>query len=387
MRTAMGRAAALMAAAVLVVGCGSGSDDGGAAEDGPISVGVIMPLSGPLADRGKSVVEAVETMATLINERGGVMGRDVRILAKDDKSEPAVGVARANELIGDGVSAILEGLNSPVTLAMQPVIERAGITDVTVGSQAEDILSGKAVQNALRLNPSTSSGNEATAAIVRDEVGGRRIAYLVQNDVYGDETRAGIERALAESAAETVAVAEFPLEQTDFRVPLSKVKSARPDTVVAINAATSSGLPALIEQYAQAGIDATLVPGAGLVSPDVPELAGGKSAEGLISADIYFPDAEPFSTDPAAKSFTDAFRKRTGRAPEKADALAAAALQSWAVGVERAKSLEREAVVAKIRGHAIPDTPFGEITFDARGQAELRFYPYEIIDGKLVPRS
>jgi branched-chain amino acid transport system substrate-binding protein len=93
----------------------------------PIKVGVIFPLSGGAGPQGQHVTQAIQAMAALINESGGVLGRPIEILARDDESTPAVGVSRANELISAGVSVIVEGWNSPVTLAMQPVFNRGPI--------------------------------------------------------------------------------------------------------------------------------------------------------------------------------------------------------------------------------------------------------------------
>src|SRR5436305_703723 len=76
---------------------------------------------------------------------------------------PAVGVSRANELISAGVSVIIEGWNSPVTLAMQPVISRAGGLDITAISKADPILSGEGNPLAIRLNSSNTQDGAVIA--------------------------------------------------------------------------------------------------------------------------------------------------------------------------------------------------------------------------------
>ena len=106
----------------------------------PIKVGLIIPLSGGAGRQGQDVTHAVQGMAALINESGGVLGRPVEILVRDDESTPAIGVAKANELAAAGVAVVLEGWNSPVTLAMQSVLARAGILDITMISKADAIL-------------------------------------------------------------------------------------------------------------------------------------------------------------------------------------------------------------------------------------------------------
>src|ERR1700744_6062488 len=80
----------------------------------PIKIGVIIPLSGGAGRQGQDVANAVQSMAALINEDGGVMGRPIELLVRDDESTPAIGIAKANELASAGVAAVLEGWNSPV---------------------------------------------------------------------------------------------------------------------------------------------------------------------------------------------------------------------------------------------------------------------------------
>ena len=83
-----------------------------AAAADPIKIGVIIPLSGGAGRQGQDVANAVQSMAALINEDGGVMSRPIELLVRDDESTPAIGVAKANELASAGVVAVLEGWNS-----------------------------------------------------------------------------------------------------------------------------------------------------------------------------------------------------------------------------------------------------------------------------------
>ena len=151
---------------------------GRAAAADPVKVGAIFPLSGGDGPQGQHVVQAIEAMAAMVNEAGGVLGRPVQVLKRDDESTPAVGVSRANELIAEGVSVIIEGWNSPVTLAMQPVIARAGVLDITAISKADQILSGAGNPLAIRLNSSNAQDGRVIAEHLARS-GAKRIAFSV----------------------------------------------------------------------------------------------------------------------------------------------------------------------------------------------------------------
>ena len=148
---------------LLAAGLALGLGGAALAQPAPIKVGVIIPLSGGAGPQGQHVTQAIQAMAALINESGGVLGRPLEILVRDDESTPAVGVSRANDLVGQGVSVIIEGWNSPVALAMQPVISRAGILDITMFASADAILSGEGNPLPIRFNASNSQGGAAVA--------------------------------------------------------------------------------------------------------------------------------------------------------------------------------------------------------------------------------
>ena len=358
---------------------------GVAAAADPVKVGVIFPQSGGAGRQGQDVINAMTAMATLINADGGVLGRPIELVIRDDESTPAVGVAKANELAGQGVAVVIEGWNSPVTLAMQPILARAGVLDITAISKADGILTSASNPLAIRLNSSNAQDADVIAKYLAGKGKTGRLAFITENDAYGNGAQSGIEAALKTAGAtyEIATVQKFPFAQTDFRVEITSLQSAKPDRVVAINANEGAGLPALMQQYAQAKMQAPLVCSVGTVSPSVVETAG-PAAEGVVSADIYFPQAEPFASDKENQRFVAEVSKQFKQEPEKYGALGAAALQVWAHAANSVKSLDREKVANAIRGHDIPGTIFGTARFAANGQLQPTYAVFTVKGGKLV---
>jgi len=351
----------------------------------PVKVGVIFPLSGGAGPQGQLLVKSMQTMATLINESGGVLGRQIQIEARDDESTPAVGVSRANELISAGVSVIIEGWNSPVTLAMQPVISRAGVLDITAISKADPILSGEGNPLAVRLNSSNSQDGAVIANYLANRLKAKRIAFMTQNDAYGNGAQASIEGELKKlnHAYEKVAEEKFPFTQADFRVALTNVRSANPDATVLINASEGLGMPALIRQARQARIPGQLVAAVGTMAPSVISVAGD-AANGVVGADIYFPDVEPFASNPVNQRFVAKMQEQHKHAPDKFMALGAAALQVWALAANELKTLDREAIAKRIRGGTFKNTILGDMSFAPNGQLASRHYVFTIQGQKMV---
>ncbi len=354
----------------------------------PIKVGLIIPLSGGAGRQGQDVTHAVQAMAALINEGGGVLGRPIEILVRDDESTPAIGVAKANELAAAGVAVVLEGWNSPVTLAMQSVLARAGILDITMISKADAILASASNPLAIRLN----SANAQDAAIIARYLGGKtkkaRIVFVTENDAYGNGAQQGIEAEFKKAGLDyTIAqTLKFPFPQTDFRVEITSIRDAKPDYVISINANEGAGLPAFLQQYAQANVGVPVVCTVGTVGPSVIETTG-KAANGLHSADIYFPETEPFASNPENKRFVAQMQKQFKTEPDKFMALGAASLEVWAKAVAKAGVLDRKAVAGAIRGQEIPGTIFGTVRFEPNGQMQHRHFVFTVKDGKIVVES
>ncbi len=360
----------------------------GTAAAQPVKVGAIFPLSGGAGPQGQYIVKSLQTMATMINEAGGVLGRQIVIEARDDESTPAVGVSRANELASAGVSVVIEGWNSPVTLAMQPVLSRAGILDITAISKADPILSGEGNPLAIRLNSSNSQDGAVIADYIANRVKAKRIAFMTQNDAYGNGAQASIENELKKLnyTYEKVAEEKFPFTQADFRVALTNVRSANPDAVVAINASEGLGMPALIRQARQAKTPGTLIAAVGTIAPSVINVAG-ESANAVVGADIYFPDVEPFASNAANKAFVAKFQEQHKQTPDKFMALGAAALQVWAMSANELKTLDREAIAKRIRGGSFRNTIMGDMNFAPNGQLASRHYVFTVQNQKMVVES
>jgi branched-chain amino acid transport system substrate-binding protein len=357
----------------------------GAAQAQPIKVGVIFPLSGGAGPQGQHLVKSIESMAALINESGGVLGRQLQIEARDDESTPAVGVSRANELISAGVSVIIEGWNSPVTLAMQPVISRAGVLDITAISKADPILSGEGNPLAVRLNSSNSQDGAVIAAYIANRAKAKRVAFMTQNDAYGNGAQASIEAELKKlgHAYERVAEEKFPFTQADFRVAITNVRAANPEVTVFINASEGLGMPAMIRQARQARLGGEVVAAVGTMAPSVISVAG-EAANGVVGADIYFPDVEPFASNPVNQRYIAKVQQMHKLTPDKFMALGAASLQVWAKAANELKTLDREAIAKRIRGGTFKDTILGEMNFAPNGQLATRHYIFTIKDRKMM---
>lgn len=354
------------------------------AQQGPVKVGLIYPLSGGSGPAAQTNVKAIQSMAAMINDEGGVLGRKIEFVIRDDEGTPAVGVAKANELVAEGVVVVLEGWNSPVALAMQPIFTRANILDITSHGQADAILAGTGNPLAIKLNSSGADTGEATAAFIKKK-GYKRLAFMVQNDVYGN----GAAQALVDGlkklniAYTLVSEQKFPMSKLDFRGELTSIREANPDAVLFWNASSSTGVPTTLQQFKQARINAPIIAGAGVATENTIEQTG-PDANGMFSTDFYFSDIPPFDKIPQNVRFNARVKQMHGIKPDKFMALGALSLQIWAKAANETKSLSKDAIAKRIRGGVIKDTIIGDATFSANGQLQAKFYDYTVTNGKVT---
>src|SRR5690606_6903782 len=114
--TRVARLVVVIATTALVAGgCAlAGSDE----SDGPIKIGAVLSLSGPAAPFGVPERDAAQAYIDEVNEDGGVDGREVELIVKDDKTNPTEAAQVAQDLVDQGVVAIIGSTTGSATQAM-----------------------------------------------------------------------------------------------------------------------------------------------------------------------------------------------------------------------------------------------------------------------------
>ena len=100
-RLAVPTVAGALALALGLTACGSADEAGAADSSGPIKIGVVVPLTGPSSPLGTGDKAAIEQEVKAINDAGGVLGRDLEVTIKDDKSDVPQSVTEFNQLAAD----------------------------------------------------------------------------------------------------------------------------------------------------------------------------------------------------------------------------------------------------------------------------------------------
>ncbi len=198
----------------------------------PIKIGVSGPYSGGSAPMGTSMRDGVKLAAAEINAAGGVLGRPIQLVERDDEALPVHGVQVTQELISkEQVVAGLGFINTAVSLAAQRYYEEAKIpviNNVATGSKITHQFEAPEFPDNYVFRTSAADGIQS-AMIVEEAVVKRKftkVAILADSTNYGQLGREDLEKALDKRGIKPVAEEKFNIKDVDMTSQLLKAKQA-----------------------------------------------------------------------------------------------------------------------------------------------------------------
>ena len=274
-----------------------------------IKIGFPVPLTGPFAAEAKDQVKSAQLAVQQVNDKGGIGGRKIELLVRDDKLNAGEAATRALELIeNDKVSAIVGALSSAIQLATNEVTRARGVLYVSI-SQSDTI---NEVKDASKytfheaLNPTMT-----TAAVAKNTFKkGMKVAYLAADYAYGHEMLRGFKRAGEAIGVETVGEILHPFGAADYSTFFPRISSLKPDILCICNFGRDQANS--IKQAVDFGIKDQMKIVVPVLLNNQRLAAGPEVFEGVIGGANYYWGLE--DSIPSAKAFNDAFRAANGGA-------------------------------------------------------------------------
>ena len=204
----------------------------------PIKIGVSGPFTGGSAPMGVSMRDGVKLAVTEINAKGGVLGRPLQLIERDEEAKNERGVQVAQELINkENVVATVGYINTGVALASQRFYEEAKIpviNNVATGSViTKQFLPPEHKDNYIFR---TSANDTIQSAMIVDEAVNKRkftkVAILADSTNYGQLGREDLEKSLGAKGIKPVAVEKYNLKDVDMTSQLLKAKQAGAQAVL-----------------------------------------------------------------------------------------------------------------------------------------------------------
>jgi branched-chain amino acid transport system substrate-binding protein len=322
---------------------GSGGATGSAKADAPIIVGAAIALSGPLAPFDDGPYKAIQLAIDNVNAKGGMLGRPLKLIIWDTKSDISYGATAAQNVIDKGASMVVVTCDYDYGSAAANIANDRGL--ITFASCAGDPKFGPDGIGPNAYTMSTSSVGEAALMAEWANSKGFETAYvLLQTDTAFDASFAdsfkkrwinlrGVDSFLGEDT--------FSGEDPQIATQITRLKSLpKPPDFILVSAAPPSGVGA-VKQLRAASVDQPFLASD---SWDGDYWLSGVPTLGNMYFVTY---ASMYGTDPrpAMRSFFDAFKAKFGRLPTQSNALTGySVIEAWVRAVERAKSLDSDKV-------------------------------------------
>ena len=201
----------------------------------PIKIGVDGPFTGGSSSMGVSMRDGVRLAADEINKSGGVLGRQIQLVERDDEAKNERGAQIAQELINkEHVVAVVGYINTGVGLASQRFFQDAKIpvmNNVATGSVLTHQFDDQPANYVFR----NSANDSIQAPMIADEAvkrGFKKMAILADSTNYGQLGRADLEKALALKGIKPVAEEKFNIKDVDMTAQLLKAKEAGAEVIL-----------------------------------------------------------------------------------------------------------------------------------------------------------
>ncbi len=333
-----------------------GSDDGpGSGEPVPgvtdteIVVGTHMPLTGPASAGYSKIAPATKAYFDYVNANGGVHGRKITYKVMDDGYNPATTQQVVRQLVlQDKVFAVLNGLGTPTHTGVLDFLHTNRVPDLFVASGSRNWDQPDRYPNTFGFNPDYTVEGKILANHVKTTLPGRKVCFLGQDDDFGQDALAGVEKVLGTDGV--VARETYVTSNTNVAPQIGAFKAAGCEVVIL---ATVPGFTALsVGTAARLGFHPQWV--VSNVGADHPTLARqlGDAAgllEGMVGLN-YLP-MQGDTDNPWIQLFTKVNNEHNGGAEFDGNAVYGMAVGYLFVQVLLAagKDLTRESLVEAVR--------------------------------------
>lgn len=199
----------------------------------PIKIGLVTALSGQSARAGEALTRGATIAIEEINAKGGVLGRPLELVRRDDESNPAKGLIAARELIQrEKVAALIGGLDTPVALAIVPFVNNAKMPFVVPWAAGTAITQNGASSNyVFRVSAMDDEVDKAIVQFARKTYDTKKPGLILVNNPWGESNEHGLKAAMKAAGTEPAGIEKFEGNDVDVVPQLSRLKQAGADTL------------------------------------------------------------------------------------------------------------------------------------------------------------
>jgi branched-chain amino acid transport system substrate-binding protein len=377
----------VLLALVFAAGCGgdddddegsgdtsAGTDTGGGPSGDPIVIGASLPLTGDFAEPGVAAQQGYQVWMEMVNEAGGLLGRPVEMVIKDDQSDQNLVVTDYNALIDqDQVDLLLGTFSSLLNIPASAVAERAQMVYVEPAGGSPDMFNRGFEYLFFAQQATAPHQADLFSEWVLSLPEGERpttAAYIAADDPFGAPVAEGIQEQLEAGGVQTVYSEIYPPETVNFDAIAADIAAAKPDVIAQGSAGLQDGVN-LITALIAAGYSPQQMFQASTPSfaDQYSSAIGVENTEGIFYAVSYHVD----SPTPGNTEFLEAYRAKFDTDPPEDAADAFAAAQVLQAAVEAVGSIDDQAALKDWLHSNTVETILGSLSWDETGAPQQAF--------------
>lgn len=251
-----------------------------------LRIGFVGALSGLSAKSGEAITRGLEVAIDEINERGGLLGRKVVLVKRDDESNPAKGQIAARELIqNEKVPVIFGGIDTPVAMAVVPIVNKERVIYMGTWAAGTFITRNKAEPNfVFRVSAVDELVGKALINYAMKVHGAKNPGYMLINNPWGESNEKGLDLAVAERKIGRAGTEKFEERDLDMTPHLSRLRARNADALILVsNAGPGAQVMKSLERM---GWNAPVISHWGISGGRFPELAGS-AAKNVVFIQTY----------------------------------------------------------------------------------------------------
>jgi len=337
--------------AFILIACGI------AAGQAEIKIGIAGPLSGSSLAIGEQQEVGAQKAFEHLNDKGGLLGKEIVVISVDDNCEPRQAKAVARQLVSEGVILVVGHLCSACSLAVSKIYEEAGIIMITPASTNPKV-TDEGGPNVFRVIGRDDQQGTIAANYLADNHSKSNIAIIHDSQAYGLGLAMFTKNQLNKRGITEVMLGSYITDQKDYRSIVDKLVSKQTDVLYAGGYSGDIGI--ILRQAKKELPNLRLFSGDSLVNAQFMFVAG-EASEGT-----YFTFGPDMRLKPEAGDVVAAIREEDAYEPEGYTLYSYGAVQAWAQAVIIAGSLKPEAVINSLKTNSF-DTVLGKIGFDEKG--------------------
>jgi len=327
----------------------------------PVKIGVLVPLTGIVAQGGLEMKYGIEMAA---EEKGKVLGRPLELLVEDTQLKPPVAVTKAEKLVyKDGCKALIGVFSSGVGLAIAENIDKLNVPFVTTHVMTTEFynLNPLVFRSGQLANDQTVIGN-VQGILSNPELKNRTYYVIVHDYAWGHD---GGDRFVALAKKNGIkiyneAYDKAPTSTKDWSSYISKIKASGADAVYMV--LITNVIPVFAKQASDFGLQAKGVKFVSGAAPGPLELeAGGEACYGIFGASDWSWDVNTAVSDKWEKAFFDKYKT----IPSDAAVHSYVGAMNLFNAIDKAGSTDAKAIAAALKGISF-NGPYGTVRISAK---------------------